>query len=222
MSNLISSGNDFNSSNTRQIFDTSITSALSGANLELVELTFDAFIDSDIVKNIPIVSYVKAGVDVFQEVKRRNDLKKLYSFLQQLNAHKYDEKFKIMKEKLLQDEMYFKINTELALEILERMIDAKKAKLLAEIFYLRITEEITQEQYTELVYIIDQIHCADINILILIKDGDSKEAKSEHISAINRLVANGIVYQKTLNEISTFYKDYKITRTGEILCQIAN
>lgn len=220
MSNLIKSENDINSIQPTQLFSKSLLSTLDCA-LEFAESTIDAVIDSDAVKSIPILNVIKAGVDVGKSVHQRYEVKKLLLFFQKLNAHRYDDSMLNMKEKLQTDNNYLQKESELALVALERFVDAQKSILLAEVFYFRISENITQAQYEELVYIIGQIHCADIIILKLIKDGNCKQVKNEHRSAINRLVANGIVYQENLDANGTCYNHYKVASIGKMLCNVA-
>lgn len=219
MNNLIPSENDINSILPTQLFSKSLLSTLDCV-MEFAESTIDTVIDSDAVKSIPILSVIKAGVDVGKSVHQRHELKKLVLFFQKLNSHRFDDSMLNMKEKMLSDKSYLEKESELALIVLEQFVDAQKAILLAEVFYFRISEKITQAQYEELIYIIGQIHCADIIVLKLIKDGNCKQIESEHISAINRLVASGIVYQEILDGNGICYNHYKAASIGKILCNV--
>lgn len=184
------------------------------------ESMIDSFISNPAVQSIPIL---KSGVALYKGAKSFYNYfqqKKLIMFLGQLRSCEDSKSIEKMRKKILGKPDFLYKESELTLAILDKAVEADKSILLAKIFATLIKESITEEIYCEMVLIINQIFLSDLVVLKKVQEKTDEEVRLNDISALNRLEANGLIYQSIIDENGRTYNDYELSSIGEKLCDV--
>ncbi len=181
-----------------QSFSESIAKGIDIA-VDFTENNIDELLDNQVLKSIPIIKTILAGTNVVVTINQRHQIKKMLIFMQNLESHKNDSSVIKMKNKILSDPYYLQKETELSLIVLDKIVEAKKAKLLAAAFYLLVSEKITSDEYMEIALIVEQIYYNDLSVLNLISNGNPNSIHKRDIANINRLNATGAIYQNVID-----------------------
>lgn len=188
--------------------------------LDFAEATLDMLIDNDIVRNIPILKTILAGKDIVVSLSQKHEIKKIIMFLGRLNTYGNHPSIAKMQKKILENNKYLRKESELTLIVLEKFIEDKKSIILADLFFLLVDGRLSQCEYEELVFIVNQIHLGDISILKLISNEDKSYVTDIHLSGVNRLVSTGVVFQHIIDANGVCYNHYQLTSIGEKLVSL--
>lgn len=104
--------------------------------------------------------------------------------------------------------------------VLDRIIEDKKATILADAFYLLVSEKIAKKDYYEIVLVVEQIFFDDLEVLKLVGNGNPKNVSVVHISGINRLVATGCIFRNAIDANGMCYNHYSLSNVGKELNDI--
>ena len=189
---------------------------------DILENSIDLVIDNDIVKSIPIVKSIVATKDIVVSVYHRHEIKKLIAFFQKLNNHIEEPEIIKMRKRILAEKDYLRKEAELALIVLDKTIEAEKAPLIANLFYLYVVEKINFQEYKELSLVINALYFTDLPVLLKVFNGNPKSVEKSDVAALNRLESIGSIRNNTIDEMDLKYNYYEMTPTGKKLVSIVN
>lgn len=140
---------------------------------DYLEVGIDSFIEDGILKDIPIVKSIIAGLKLEKNIHDRNLLKQTLSFLAELNngslsEEQLDEYISIIENNSK------KCEEELGrvLLYLNSFIDKEKSVMLSKSFKAYIKKQINWNEFCEFAEIINRLFIQDLQILTKIKDRD--------------------------------------------------
>lgn len=202
---------------------------LSDAVMEITDLSIDSILDeSNIVKNIPIVSLLVGFARTAQNIHDRNLLKQTIKFINTFNSNEIDkEKLEIHKQKLYSSTKFAEKELERVLVILNSTIDLKKSEILANCYAAYIEERLTWEEFCEYADVTSRLFITDINVLLSIYHREIRDTTQCKSYQVDRLVGLGLISITTKSmRISSHNRSntehYVQTSTlGDKYCKIA-
>ncbi len=140
---------------------------------DYLEVGIDSFIEDGILKDIPIIKSITAGLKLAKNIHDRNLLKQLLSFIGELNNGTISEE-QLNEYKSTIENNSKKCEEELGkvLLYLNSFIDKEKSFMLAKLFKQYIKQEINWNEFCEFAEIINRLFIQDLQILKRIKDRD--------------------------------------------------
>lgn len=146
----------------KEIFDYSLD-----LGIEYAELGLDAIVNTGVLKEIPVIKSLYGAYNIYSSVSSRFRVKKILTFLKQLNSKTIEiqklEKFK----QDFEDEKYRDEVLETVILLNERFLNVEKSKVLANFLRCLIEEKITYSDFQHLSSILDAIQ---LRGLIYLKD----------------------------------------------------
>lgn len=150
----LKSENDLTKAFEKELFDNSLD-MLS----DYSEIAIDSFIEDEILSEIPIVKSILSFYRITTSIKDRHNMKKLILFFNQFHSNSIDKKkLNVFKQRLNSDEKYKNDVIELTLVLIEKFIDAKKSKVLANLLSAHIESKITWNDYRKLVFALNALN----------------------------------------------------------------
>ncbi len=187
---------------------------------EMGEITLDSVIANDVINQIPIIRTLKSIYKITNSISDHLFVQKLLKFLQELKTISENEKIDI-KSKI--DNGNNKIG-EILIEIINKIDDNEKPKIIAIIFKSYINEEINLDEFKKFSQIVNKSYLPDL--LKLTVFGEGQPIESEYASA---LLGMGVITLspkeyfddislKSLAESEMF--EYRLNKDGKKLKQI--
>lgn len=145
--------------------------------------------------DIPIVKTIIGLGKIAIDIRERNLIKNLISFIKSLNSGNIDkEKLKEHQLKLKEDQKLAKEELGRVLIILDKTIDENKAEILGKLYKAYVNTRIDWDMFIEFSEITDRMYVNDLEILKSIHEGTMKDAvNKENMYRIDRLNSLGIV-----------------------------
>ena len=145
--------------------------------------------------DIPIVKTIIGLGKIAIDIRERNLINNLISFIKSLNSGNIDkEKLKKHQLKLKEDQKLAKEELGRILIILDKTIDDKKAIILGKLYKACVNTRIDWDMFIEFSEITDRMYVNDLEILKSIHEGTMKDAvNKENMYRIDRLNSLGIV-----------------------------
>lgn len=129
----------------KEIFDYSLD-----LGIEYAELGLDAIVNTGVLKEIPVIKSLYGAYNIYSSVSSRFRVKKILTFLKQLNSKTIEiqklEKFK----QDFEDEKYRDEVLETVILLNERFLNVEKSKVLANFLRCLIEEKITYSDFQHL------------------------------------------------------------------------
>lgn len=214
----------------------------SSPGIDIAEMGIDSLLESEALKNIPIVKTVEALAKVSLAIRDKHLLKKLLIFIETLNqGTAKPEEIEKRKKAAQNNEKWLRKEIELITIHIDRLDELEKAQLSAAFYIEYINQNISWTQYREYLAIIERVFFQDFIQLLdmydaviqsekvkeYIKDGFDGGVVTKMISELNcdRLIAIGLVQAKrtTMYNAKT-QTDYNLTGLGlkfaEVLVKI--
>ena len=140
---------------------------------DYLEVGIDSFIEDGILKDIPIIKSITAGLKLAKNIHDRNLLKQTLSFIGELNNGTISEE-QLNEYKSTIENNSKKCEEELGrvLLYLNSFIDKEKSFMLAKLFKQYIKQDINWNEFCEFAEIINRLFIQDLQILKRIKDRD--------------------------------------------------
>lgn len=182
-------------------FGNSLTDKSVDCLSNLAEVGLDSIMEEGLFKDVPILSTIVSLYKIGNNIKDRHNIKKLISFLNEINSEipnrqereKYKKKFQ--KSKRFRD-----MELEYILVIIDRYIGYEKTLYLAHLYIAYLDEKIDWNSFAEYSEIIDRLFPSDFNCLFSFMCHGGiiiKEEKNINIASVLRLVSVGLVEQQT-------------------------
>lgn len=199
---------------------------ISSDSIELIteysEVAIDAFIESKVIQDIPIFGSIAKLSKIGISIRDYLFIEKLKSFLLTLNKVSEKERKKFIEKHLTNDE---KINIvgEKIFNVIDKIDTTQKAKYIGKIFNLYIQEIITEIEFYDLIYSIEnfKIHYTNlfINSCINIESLNNNTEAIEHFitCGLFRNKENKSTFLYTENEIK--YSSNQITMIGKLFLE---
>ncbi|WP_313101630.1 hypothetical protein [Epilithonimonas sp.] len=187
---------------------------------EYAEIAADAFIESEVIQDIPIFGSIIKISKIGLTMRDYLFVEKLKSFLLTLNKVSEIERKKFIKKHLNNDD---KINNvgEKIFNVIDKIDTTQKAKYVGRIFNLYIEEIITEIEFYDLIYTVEnfKIHYTDLFISACINI--ESDHRNQHM--IDHFVTCGLfnnkenIYIYTDNEPN--YSSNQLSKIGKIFLE---
>lgn len=200
--------------------------------VDIVEVGIDSLLESETLKNIPIVQTVLGLAKVSLAIRDRYFLKKILIFIKALNqGNAKPEEIEKRQKASKNDEKWLKKEIELITIHIDRLDELEKAQLTAAFYTRYINQNISWVQYREYLAIVERVFFQDFKQLLDIYDAVLQKVKVKEyikegldggvvtkiISELNcdRLIAVGLVQAKRTQAYnSRTITDYDLTTLG--------
>ncbi|PVV51514.1 hypothetical protein, partial [Chryseobacterium sp. HMWF035] len=187
---------------------------------EYSEIAVDAFIESEVIQDIPIFGSIIKISKIGLTIRDYLFIEKLKSFLLTLNKVPEIERKKFIKKHLNNDD---KINNvgEKIFNVIDKIDTTQKAKYVGKIFNLYIEQIITEIEFYDLIYTVEnfKIHYTDLFISACINI--ETEDKNQHI--IDHFITCGLFNNKENFYIYTDneprYVSNQLSKIGKIFLE---
>lgn len=159
---------------------------------EIAEISIDSCLDDGLLKDIPFVGIAIKVYGIAQKVHDRHLIKQTLTFLTELNSQTVSVEKKEAYRQSLKDN-HSKANEELGrvLLLLNRSIEANKAKILSHYFAAYINCKISWPTFIELSEVLDRMFVADFKLLdTIFKNVDLNYSEGGY--SAERLMAMGL------------------------------
>lgn len=216
----------------------SLTEEAATVSSELLEVGLDAILEDGLLKDIPLLSTAVSIYKIGNSIKERHNIKKLNSFLNELNNGIVDD---CQREEYIQDFVENKKIRNKELEyiivLIDRYLSEDRPRLLAKLYLAYLENKIVWDEFVMYAEILDRLFKLDIDTLI--SDGTQYTVyRNIGAESILRLVALGLIveesnnllynaYGKEYNDHSRYFeevfgkhKEYQRTEFGEKLAEI--
>lgn len=195
---------------------------------DYLEVGIDSILENDALKELPIIKTFLSVGKVANNIRERTLIKNLANFIYELNSNNIDED-NLRKHQKMLSENPKKAEKELGriLIILDKIIENKKAILLAKLYKSYINRVIDWEKFCEYSEIILRLFVQDIGILTDIynnKVDDTYDGvdvyKIERLNSLGliSLPANAIFKNSEDDMMVDF--PIEINKYGKLFCQI--
>lgn len=210
----------------------------SSIGIDIAETGIDSLLESEVLKNIPIVKTVGALAKVSLAIRDKHLLKKLLFFVQTLNqGNAKPEEIEKRKKAAQNNEKWLRKEIELITIHIDRLDELEKAQLTAAFYIEYLNQNISWIQYREYLAIIERVFFQDFIQLLNIYDAVLQNEKvkeyieqgfdggvvTKMISELNcdRLIAVGLVQVKRTPVLNgNMLSDYNLTGLGLKLAEV--
>lgn len=149
-------------------FNDSLTSEIILTATDLGEVALDSFLESGIIKDIPLLSTVVSLFKIGHSVGDAFYIKKLATFINEINRNAIvAEKLEKYKKSIHENPKKFKRDIEFILVLINRFIDSEKSKYLAKLYVAYLEEKIDWKDFVKYSQVIDQLFNADLEVIFL-------------------------------------------------------
>lgn len=206
---------------------------VSGIASDVSEVAIDAFLENELIKQIPIVGTLTKCGKFALSIRDRQLLKKIFIFTQELNRGSLNEEEIIAYGKRLErDDKKLNQEMEFILIILDKYIENEKSKHFARLYISYIKGNVDWEEMMSFADIINRILICDFKELRMIYNKYSySENETVNTAAMSRLNSlglvqyfNGMVVSISRNSISGEDKAIRarISCEGKAFCESVN
>ena len=204
----------------------------------LGEVGLDAIMDEGILRDIPLISTVVSTYRIGEKLTERHHLKKLISFVEEINTGSINEDNRIKYiTKIKNNPKKRNAELEYILVLIDRYISEDKAKMLAKLYLAYLDGIIIWEELTMYAEVVDRFLILDCGTLI---SADGKVTVHRNIGgeSVLRLEALGLmaetnessifaatstgvgVYPDSIQRFASNDKTYRRTEFGNKLAEI--
>ena len=161
---------------------------------DIVEVGIDSVLGEGLLKEIPIVGFLIGTKNVVQNLQDRNLLNQTLQFIKEFNSGSIDtRKLSKYKEDISQDNGKAEKELGRVLLILNRILDSKKSKILANFYRNYVNGRISWEVFCELSSVLEMLFISDIKILEDIASNELTDNEDIELYPIDRLNALGLI-----------------------------
>ena len=205
--------------------------------MDVAEIGIDSLLESEVLKNIPIVKTVHDLAKVSLAIRDKYLLKKILVFIETLNQGDVKpEEIEKRKKAAENNEKWLSKEVELITIHLDRLDELEKAQITGAFYVEFISKRISWSQYREYLAIIERVFFQDFIQLLDIYDALLQEKKVQEyakegsggvvmkkITELNcdRLIAVGLVQAKGTSVLNgNILTDYNLTALGVKLAEV--
>lgn len=139
---------------------------------DIGEITIDSIIQNDAIDSIPIIGTLKSLFKITNSVSDYLFIQKLLKFIFELGEITEEQK-ESMQKRLKSDETYQNKLGDQLLEIINKIDDTEKPKLIAKVFRAYIQERISLQQFFKYSQIINRAFLPDLYSIEKIISGNT-------------------------------------------------
>lgn len=213
-------------------FNDSLTSEIILTATDLGEVALDSFLESGIIKDIPLLSTVVSLFKIGHSVGDAFYIKKLATFINAVNQKTIEtQKVDKYKKSIYDNPKKFKKDIEFILVLINRFIDCEKSTHLAKLYIAYLEDKIDWKDFVKYSQVIDQLFNEDLEVLFLNGVLLSKRKDSDDVLRLASLgllvevnnapkfeVRNGNLMMDTSHELDEV--EYELTAFGKTLADI--
>lgn len=198
--------------------------------IDLLEVGLDSILDISVLEEVPLVKTICAVAKTGFAIREKHMLKKTIMFLQQLNSNGVDsDEYGEYKQKLCEKDKTLYKELENTLIYVDRVMDERKSRILANLFYNYICKNLLWEQFLELADIVDNLFLDDLKELRNIYEKrEIVEQDVINVIALRRLTTLNLIFKVDMfsrrsngNYSMTPKKmDYIISALGDSLIEL--
>lgn len=161
---------------------------------DYLEIGIDSFIEEGLLKEVPIVKSIVAGLKIGKNIYDRNLLQQTITFLKELNNGSISkEKLEKYKADLNKDPKKCEEELGRVLLYLNKFIDKEKSEMLSKLYKAHINQIISWDEFCEYSEILDRIYMRDIKILKMIYNKEIIDDSGTDKFRIERLHNTGLI-----------------------------
>lgn len=128
-------------------------------SVDYSELCLDAFLEDNILKQIPIVKSVLSFYNIGSSLKERHNVKKILTFFHQLHVKEINqEKYESFKNRFKLDKNYQNKVVETVVLYNEKFLQVEKSKILANLIASYIDEDLSWEELQDILVVLENMH----------------------------------------------------------------
>ena len=142
------------------VIDSIASEKLFDAGLEIAEVTFDAFLEEGVLREIPIFQTLGALYRSGLEIRQQLFFRKIVGFINKLSDIPYDERKRFIEENNSNE------FGETLLLLIDRADSMQKPKILGNLMRNHILDELSYEDTERLAFIVDRVYISDLDYLI--------------------------------------------------------
>lgn len=213
-------------------FNDSLKSEILLTAADLGEVALDSFLDSGIVKDIPLLNTVISLFKIGHSVGDAFYIKKLATFINAVNQKTIEtQKVDKYKKSIYDNPKKFKKDIEVILVLINRFIDCEKATHLAKLYIAYLEDKTDWKDFVKYSQVIDQLFNEDLEVLFLKGVLLSKRKDSDDVLRLASLgllvevnnapkfeVRHGNLMMDTSHELDEV--EYELTDFGHTLAEI--
>ncbi|HHQ4464522.1 MULTISPECIES: hypothetical protein [Aeromonas] len=178
---------------------------LSDLAVNLGEVGIDAILDNGVLRDIPILSSILAGINAIGSVRDALFTRKLVAFLSELSDIPVEQRRHMIDSIDNSNDFKVKVGEKL-IYIIEKAEDHYTSKIIAIFFAEFLVGEITYNQFLKISRIIDNMFIGDFLEFV------NKSSQLIHFDSENTLINTGLVdvyFEPVVVEDNDDYKSYK-------------
>lgn len=131
---------------------------------ELGEIALDDIIDNEAINQIPIIGTLRGMFKIANSISNYLFLRKLLKFLQNLGSFSAEDRHRVSKKINDGNQYAEKVGTRL-LEIIDKLDDIDKTKIVARLFRVYLLEQITYEKFIRYTSVVNRAILFDLRRL---------------------------------------------------------
>lgn len=148
-----------NTTNICEIINNEIKNKTLDLSIDYVEILFDKSLSEEILTEIPLVKSILSFYNIKNSFTNKLNTKKIIHFFQTLNSSKInDEDYNEFLYKYNSDKEYQDKVIETIVFLNERFLQIEKSKILANLIAAHIKKELSWEELSNILPILDTIH----------------------------------------------------------------
>ncbi|MFZ6039785.1 hypothetical protein ACOV11_04665 [Vibrio natriegens] len=147
---------------------------LGGAGTELAEIAIDSVLDDGILKDIPVVGTAISLYQTGVAVRERQYIKKLVTFLSELNKTDEEARLKFIAEEMLKPEQRERFG-ETILSLIDKADDNRKFELYAKVFERLFMNACSYDDAIRICQMIERTFYSDLQYIAVFEGGCAKD-----------------------------------------------
>lgn len=187
--------------NNDKNIESSLIETLANQSIELssdiAELSIDSFIDDEIIKEIPIFSFLYKGSKLIYGIRDALFAIKIYRFLKEFNSIQDIEKNKLILKVNKSKKEKIKIGQTL-LMILDKIDDLNKTEIIANLFLAYIKTKINHSEFVHLSSIVQNCYLIYLKEFCLNTDFSKLDNEIQNILSSYGLMTPFIMDYKSI------------------------
>ena len=166
---------------------------------EMGELTLDSIIQNESINQIPIIGTLRSAYKITNSISDYLFIQKLLKFLKELNTLSNEEKSE-MKNRINNEEKFGKKVGENLLEVINKIDNNDKPKIIAKIFKSYINQEIDFQYFLKFSQIVNKSYLPELLNLTEFYTGQSLSSEnSGGLLSMGLLKISAILYFEEIN-----------------------
>ncbi|EGR0148424.1 hypothetical protein [Vibrio alginolyticus] len=147
---------------------------LGGTGTELAEIAIDSVLDDGVLKDIPVVGTAISLYQTGVAVRERQYIKKLVTFLSELNKTDEEARLKFIAEEMLKPEQRERFG-ETILSLIDKADDNRKFELYAKVFERLFMNACSYDDAIRICQMIERTFYSDLQYIVVFEGGCAKD-----------------------------------------------